>query len=142
MGVSLPDPIPDRATRGFWEAANEDKFVLPWCTACGRPHWYPRALCPYCYSSTLEWRPASGGARLYSWSAVRVNDLPSFTELVPYVAAVVELSEGPRVMTMLVDVDAATLRAGDELRVRFAASTSGAWKVPVFQPQPAERLAE
>jgi uncharacterized OB-fold protein len=134
VAVALPDPVPDRATRPFWLAANEKIFVLPWCTACGRPHWYPRASCPNCYSAALEWRPASGIARLYAWSVVRVNDLPAFKELVPYVAAVVELSEGPRVQTMLVDVDATELRAGDELRVQFVPSISGDWQLPVFGP--------
>jgi uncharacterized protein len=89
-------------------------------------------MCPYCYSSALQWRPTSGDARLYAWSQVRVNDLPAFKELVPYVAAIVELSEGPRVQTMLVDVDATALRAGDELRVQFVPSTSGEWQLPVF----------
>jgi hypothetical protein len=89
-------------------------------------------MCPYCYSAAIDWRPASGVAHLYSWSVVRVNDLPAFKELVPYVAAVVELSEGPRVQTMLVDVDATELRAGVELRVRFVPSATGEWLLPVF----------
>lgn len=130
----LPDPIPDRATRGFWQAAAEGRFVLPRCTSCGRVHWYPRSACPFCYADALEWQEASGRARLYSWSVVRAIDLPGLRELVPYVVAVVELAEGPRAMTMLVDTDAAVLAAGDTLTVRFVPSISGDWKVPVFGP--------
>src|SRR5690606_35177132 len=49
-----PDAVP------FWEATRERRLVLPWCTACDRPHWYPRAVCPACLGDSIEWRAASG----------------------------------------------------------------------------------
>jgi uncharacterized protein len=141
MPVVLPDPIPDKATREFWTQARDGRFVLPWCLTCGRPHYYPRAACPYCADGELEWRPTSGRARLYSWSVVRVNDLPAFRDLVPYVAAVVALDEGVRAMTLLVgqdgsalDADATPLSADQALAVQFVPSVSGEWRLPVFAP--------
>jgi uncharacterized OB-fold protein len=132
--MQLPDPAPDRSTRAFWDAAKRGELVLPWCLSCGRPHYYPRSQCPYCYGDRLEWREASGAARLYTWSTVRANDLPGFTELVPYIAAVVDLAEGPRAMTIVVGCAADELTPDQPLQVTFVASASGQWQLPVFEP--------
>ncbi|ELS54089.1 hypothetical protein STVIR_4972 [Streptomyces viridochromogenes Tue57] len=78
----------------------------------------------------MAWEPAGGRATLYTWSVVHRNDLPPFGERVPYVAAVVDLAEGPRMMTELVEcADASRLRAGMELEAVFRDG------VPVFRPR-------
>ena len=48
----------------FWEASRERRLVLPWCTSCNRPHWFPRAICPHCGGRTFDWREASGRVKL------------------------------------------------------------------------------
>ena len=65
------------------------------CNACGEDHFYPRPFCPKCWSPDVEWKQATGHGTLYTYSIVVQNDLPPFNERVPYVAAVVELDEGP-----------------------------------------------
>ncbi|MFE5296148.1 Zn-ribbon domain-containing OB-fold protein, partial [Streptomyces sp. NPDC056632] len=113
--ASLPDV--DAFTRPYWDAAAEGRLLLRHCTACDRPHHYPREFCPHCWSEAVEWRPASGLAVLYTWSVVHRNDLPPFGERVPYVAAVVDLAEGPRMMTEIVDCPESALRIGMDLDV-------------------------
>ena len=81
----------------------------------------------------MAWIEASGQATLYTWSTVHMNDLPPFAERLPYIAAVVELAEGPRVMTNLVDCDDTELTIGMALEVRYRA-LDDTITAPVFAP--------
>ena len=74
--------------RPFWEAARRGKLLLAHCTACDRPHWFPRVVCPLCSSCDIEWREASGRGTVYSVSVAR-RATP------PYALAYVTLDEGP-----------------------------------------------
>ncbi|MDQ8704603.1 Zn-ribbon domain-containing OB-fold protein [Streptomyces sp. LHD-70] len=127
-------PEPDAFTQAYWDAAAEGKLLLRRCGACGRTHHYPREFCPYCWNDTeVRWVEAEGAATLYTWSVVHRNDLPPFGGRTPYVAAVVDLAEGPRMMTEVVECPEERLRVGMELRVAFRAE--GEMVVPVFRPR-------
>ncbi|KKD07006.1 Zn-ribbon domain-containing OB-fold protein [Streptomyces sp. WM6386] len=129
MDARFDLPEADAFTRTYWEAAEEGRLLVRRCGACGRTHHYPREFCPHCWSEDVTWEPASGRAELYTWSVVHRNDLPPFGERTPYVAAVVQLAEGPRMMTELVGVPPETLRAGMALEVDFRQG------IPVFRPR-------
>ncbi|MFE5792200.1 Zn-ribbon domain-containing OB-fold protein [Streptomyces sp. NPDC056503] len=131
-------PDIDAFTRAYWDAAAEGRLLLRRCRACARPHHYPREFCPHCWSEDVDWEPASGRARLYTWSVVHRNDLPPFGDRVPYVAAVVDLAEGPRMMTEVVDVPEGDLRVDMELEVAFRTGEDGV-AVPVFTARPPAR---
>ena len=122
-------PEIDAFTRPYWDAAAEGRLLVRRCGACGRAHHYPREFCPYCWSEDVAWEPASGRAVLYTWSVVHRNDLPPFGERTPYVAAVVDLAEGPRMMTEIVQTKGSGLQGGMELEVAFRDG------VPVFRPR-------
>lgn len=126
-------PEPDAFTRPYWDAAAEGHLLLRRCRACDRAHHYPREFCPYCWSEDGEWVRASGRATLYTWSVVHRNDLPPFGARVPYVAAVVDLAEGPRMMTQVVECEEGALAIGMELRVTFRRE-EGREAVAVFRP--------
>ncbi|MFJ4722809.1 Zn-ribbon domain-containing OB-fold protein [Streptomyces luteogriseus] len=132
-------PEPDPFTRTYWDAAAQGRLLIRRCDACGRAHHYPREFCPHCWSEDVTWETASGRATLYTWSVVHRNDLPPFAERVPYVAAVVELAEGPRMMTEIVGEGEPPaplagadpgLSGGVELAVAFREG------VPVFRRMP------
>ncbi|NEB30448.1 Zn-ribbon domain-containing OB-fold protein [Streptomyces sp. SID14446] len=125
-GLDVPDV--DAFTRPYWDAAAEGRLLIRHCAACDRVHHYPREFCPLCWSEAVSWRPASGRATLYTWSVVHRNDLPPFGSRVPYVAAVVDLAEGPRMMTEVVGCEQAELRIGMDLEVAFRSG------IPVFRP--------
>ena len=112
-------PDIDPFTRTYWDAAADGRLLVRRCRACGRAHHYPREFCPYCWSEQVDWEEASGRATLYTWSTVHRNDLPPFAGRTPYVAAVVDLAEGPRMMTQIVDCAEAELAAGMRLRVLY-----------------------
>jgi uncharacterized OB-fold protein len=135
--MTAATPEVDPFTRPYWDAAAEGRLLIRHCAACDRVHHYPREFCPYCWSEDVTWRPASGRATLYTWSVVHRNDLPPFGDRVPYVAAVVDLAEGPRMMTEVVGCPEAELRIGMELYVAFRAADGGdGVSVPVFRPGP------
>ncbi|MFD8008897.1 Zn-ribbon domain-containing OB-fold protein [Streptomyces sp. NPDC058955] len=124
-------PDIDAFTRPYWDAAAEGRLLIRRCRACARPHHYPREFCPHCWSEDVTWEHASGLATLHTWSVVHRNDLPPFGARVPYVAAVVDLAEGTRMMTEVVDVAAADLRVDLPLTVAFRTGEDGV-AVPVF----------
>ncbi|MFZ3498395.1 Zn-ribbon domain-containing OB-fold protein [Streptomyces sp. 5.8] len=129
-------PEIDDFTRPYWDAAAEGRLLLRRCGECGKAHHYPREFCPACWAGEdrVTWETASGRATLYTWSVVHRNDLPPFGERVPYVAAVVDLAEGPRMMTEVVGAEGAEgaeLRVGMDLVVSFREAAEGVW-VAVF----------
>ena len=124
-------PSPDLETQPFWDGCREGRFLVRHCNACGEDHFYPRPFCPKCWSDDVAWKEASGRGTLYTYSIVHANDLPPFNERVPYVAAVVELDEGPRVMTNIEDVDHADLRVGMRVGVHFR-ELNDEISIPVF----------
>lgn len=126
-------PTPDPSTQPWWDAAREGRLLVKRCADCGRAHFYPRPFCPHCWSANVAWEQASGRGTLYTWSVVHQNDLPPFNERVPYVAAIVELEEGPRMMTNIVDCDPAALAVGMPVEVTFRPATDDV-TLPVFRP--------
>ncbi|MFE9097177.1 Zn-ribbon domain-containing OB-fold protein [Streptomyces sp. NPDC007264] len=127
-GPRFDVPEPDAFTRPYWDAAAEGRLLVRRCRTCGRAHHYPREFCPSCWGEDVVWERAGGRATLYTWSVVHRNDLPPFGERTPYVAAVVDLAEGPRMMTEVVECAADDLRVGMTLEAAFREG------VPVFRP--------
>lgn len=126
MTRPLPAPEPNVETQPFWDAAAEGKLLIKRCGACDEPHYYPRALCPFCLSADTRWEEAAGTGVVYSLSTMRRG------KDAPYTLAYVTLDEGPAVLTNLAgDPDA--LAIGQRVRVSFAA-TEGGPPVPQFAP--------
>ena len=128
-------PTPDEDTQPFWDGANEHKLVIKHCNACGEYFDYPRPFCPQCWSRDVEWYEASGRASLYTWSIVYVNELPPWPERLPYCAALVDLEEGPRLMSNVVECEFDALEGGMALEVVFEqVSDDPLVTVPRFRP--------
>jgi len=121
-------PYGDPLSRPFWEAAARGVLVIQRCAGCGRHQFYPRPYCLGCQSDELAWVEAAGTGTVYSQSRVHLAAVPGFEP--PYVVAVVELDEGPRLTTNLVGGDCAI---GDRVAVRWRARDQGP-PVPVFAP--------
>lgn len=98
----LPPALPEFAP--FWEGLKQGKLMLPSCEQCG-PFFYPRSACPTCHRRVSSWVECSGRGKLYSFAIAQVPLHPGFKEPCPYVLAMVELEEGPRLSTNLVEVD-------------------------------------
>jgi uncharacterized OB-fold protein len=105
-------PTIDSASAPYWEAARHGRLLIAECSGCGKVHHYPRPFCPYCWNEDVHPVEARGTGTLYTYSTVYVNDLAPFKEQLPYVAAIVELDEGPRLMTTIEGVAPEQLRVG------------------------------
>jgi uncharacterized OB-fold protein len=131
--MERPIPVPDAATAPYWSAANEGRIVLPRCAECGRFHFYPRALCPFCSSDKLDWTQCSGRGTVYSFTVVHRAPSPAFAAEVPYVVAIVELDEGPHLMTNVTGCAPDAVRIGMKVSAGFRRVADDT-QLPVFEP--------
>jgi uncharacterized OB-fold protein len=114
-----PLPVVDTETRPFWEAAKAHKFVLQQCVGCGKFVYYPRAICPYCHGDQLEWKDASGEGTIHTFTIARRPAGPAFKEDVPYVIALIDLKEGPRMLSNIVTDDVDSVKIGQQVSVIY-----------------------
>ena len=128
-----PRPVPEvnHETEAYWSAAAEGRLLVGECPDCGLVYYYPRALCPDCFSEDVALREAEGTGEIYSFSYTEKMEGWPESEL-PVIVAYVELDEGPRMMTNVVDVDPAELSVGDRVEVRFEEVEDEDIAVPVF----------
>ena len=120
-------PTPDPESQAFWDAARQGKFLIRSCNACGKVHWYPRTICPFCMSADTEWRDGSGKGAIYTYTVMR-------RAKEPYAVAYVELDEGPKMLTNIVDCDLDRLEIGQRVELIFVPTTEEGPPVPCFKP--------
>ena len=108
----------------YWEGAKAGKLMLTHCKACDKPFYYPRGICPICFSTDLEWREAKGTGQIYTYSVMR----PAKPV---YVIAYVTLDEGVSMMTNIVDCDPAKVKIGQKVKVVFKPREDGS-KIACF----------
>jgi uncharacterized OB-fold protein len=123
----FPAPQANLETQPYWDAATEGKLLVKKCNACGELHFYPRAICPFCFSDQTVWQEASGDGVIYTYSVMR-RGAP-----VPYAIAYVTLAEGPTMMTNIVDCDLDAIKIGQKVKLVFK-PTDGGPPVPCFAP--------
>jgi uncharacterized OB-fold protein len=97
-------PLVDADSKPFWDALERGALVLPECVACRRVHYYPRLLCPFCWEP-VQWLELSGRGEVFATTVVRRIGLEPFRDRTPYDLSLVELEEGPRLLTNVVGTD-------------------------------------
>lgn len=128
-----PRPLPEiyPETERYWAAAAEGRLLLNECTDCGWIYHYPRAHCPECLSGDVDWIEASGEGTVYTYAVSRqVSNWPE--ETLPLINAIVELAEGPRLETNVVDCEPEDVAIGAPVAVRFVDTEDPDVAVPVF----------
>jgi uncharacterized OB-fold protein len=130
----LPQPITPEA-KPYWEGLREQKLMLPRCRACRRAHFYPRILCPHCHASDIEWFQASGRGKLHSFEIGYQSFNKAFKVKPPFVLAMIELEEGPRMMSNLIGIepDPKKIRCDMPVEVVFEKQTEEI-TLPLFRP--------
>ena len=91
---AYPEPVPDADNRALLEGWREGRLFLQHCGGCGRSVFYPRPMCPFCWSTNLVWRKSEGRGEIVSFSLIHRPNHPSFVDEVPIVLAEVRLAEG------------------------------------------------
>jgi uncharacterized OB-fold protein len=120
-------------TAPYWAAAKEGRLVVQECQACGHVQHPPLPACPRCHSTDLGWRTASGAGTVYTCTVVRHPTHFAFADKIPYVIALVELAEGPRLITGITGIPAEEVRAGMPVRAVFRDVTDQV-TLPYFEP--------
>ncbi len=129
-----PVPVPTPETQPFWDGCAAGELRIQRCLDCTKPFFYPRAVCPACGSVNVEWFTASGQATLYSY-VINYRPAPGFEDEGPYAIAVVQLAEGPRMMTSLTGIAATPEDLILDMPLRVTFEPRGDIYLPVFTPE-------
>jgi uncharacterized OB-fold protein len=134
MTYSKPLPVLDPESRPFWEACKQHKLRFQRCRACSHPRLPATSFCPKCQSPEFDWVDASGRGKVFSWIVVR-HPVPRdvYAQDVPYVVALVQLEEGPRLPTNIVGCAPEAVTAYMPVQVTFRDVTPEI-TLPVFEP--------
>ena len=130
-------PIANPDTQPFWDGCQRNELLLQRCGNCGHYRHPPSPVCSRCTSQACEWVAASGSGAVYTFTVVHDQRAPGWEELVPYVLAVIELDEGPHILSNVVDVDPKLVKIGMNVEVTFKAI--GEQKAPFFRPRGSAR---
>lgn len=127
-----PLPVPTPISQPFWDAAKQHRLTLQRC-ANGHVFYYARSHCPKCLSNELTWFDASGKGTIYSYTVARRPTSLEFEQDVPYIIGVIELAEGPRMTSLVVELDPDTVMIGTPVQVVFD-DVNDAIALPYFRP--------
>lgn len=116
--IDKPLPMPTEDSAPYWEAAHRGELRAQRCAACAHLRWPPSAICPRCLGADAQWVRLSGRGRIFSWIVVHKSQHPAFWGD-PFNVAIVELDEGPRLHTTIVDAEPASLHVGMPVEVVF-----------------------
>lgn len=129
-----PLPVIDHDSRPFWEAARRHELMLQRCNNCKSYIFYPRAVCPTCMSDELAWEKVSGQGSVYSYTVVH-RAPAAFADDVPYVVAIIQLAEGPRMLSHVIKCPPAQVRIGMPVQVVFE-DVNDEITLPKWEPAP------
>ena len=130
-----PLPVKQPESDFYWEKAQAHELWLRKCNSCEQAYFYPRDICPHCFSRDVIWVQASGKGKLYSFEIAYRTFNPAFTVETPFILAMVELEEGPRMMSNLINIkpDPAVVKCDMPVEVVFEKQTDEV-TLALFQP--------
>lgn len=129
--VELPLPRPSIETQPFWDAVQERRLVMPKCERCGQVTFPPTVACRACGGDAFTWTELSGRGTVYSFVVYHRVYHPAFKDKVPYVVAVVELEEGPRLISNVVGMPIDEVRCDLPVTVVYEEVRDG-YLIPKF----------
>jgi uncharacterized protein len=130
--LSMPGPIPNPESEKFWSDLSSGDFVLQKCQDCGFWQHYPRVICKSCWSDRLDWDKPSGVGTVISFTDVHIPGHPAFASLAPYRLLIVELQEGPRLLSR--EKGGLTLMPNDKVRAVVTQNPNG--PLLLFEAEP------
>ena len=130
-----PRPVPTPVSQPFWDALRDERILLQRCDECATWVYYPRVRCPQCLSDRLTWMPVDGRGTVYTFTVALQPTAPPFADEVPQLLGVVELTEGVRLSTTLVDVDPTAVSIGMPVTPMFDHGDDGLTLLR-FRPRP------
>ncbi|MBI4518690.1 MAG: Zn-ribbon domain-containing OB-fold protein [Deltaproteobacteria bacterium] len=132
--IEKPLPRPSEDSAPYWEAAQRGELRMQRCHDCGHVRFPPALLCARCLSEHTEWVKLSGRGTVYSWIVVHQSQYPAFNADTPYNVAIVEIEEGPRLHTNLVECSTEQIAVGMPVEVVFD-KVNDEVTLPKFRPR-------
>jgi uncharacterized protein len=133
----MAETAADEHTRPFWEAARQDRLVVPRCQSCGTFRLPPNAICYACQSEGVDWVELAGTGTVFSFTVIRHPLHPDLVEVVPYVSAIVELDgvqkEGARILVNIIDCEPEEIEIGSRVEIVFE-HVNDDMSTPRFRP--------
>ncbi len=133
MSARLIPPV-SPTTQPYWEGAARGQLMLQQCSACGQRPFPPHTHCEQCGSADLAWQAASGKGTIYTYTISYRAPHPVFRDQCPMVIAVVELDEGPRLITNIIECDPDHVAVGMAVEAAFEKIDDSDVVLPVFRP--------
>ena len=128
-----PLPTVSGETKPFWDACRRGQLLIQKCDRCDEYQFYPRGICANCWSEDIKWVTASGKGTLWTYTVTYQNRTPGFAEDVPYVLALVELEEGVKMFTNIIECAPSDVSIGMPVEVTFRQANNQI-SVPYFKP--------
>lgn len=128
----VPGPTITAISAPFWSAARNGELALQQCDTCTQFFFYPRAFCPHCWSERVTWRRASGEGVVKSCSVIHRPGHFAWEVAAPYVIALIELQEGPTMLSQLIGIEIDAVKVGRPVQIRC--TQVGKYVLPLFEP--------
>ena len=128
-----PLPTVVGETRPYWESCRRGELVIQRCAKCGQYQFYPRGICANCWSTDIRWVKSTGRGTVWTYTVTYQNRTQGFAQEIPYVLALVELEEGVRMFSNIVECNPRDVTIGMPVEVTFIQATDRI-SVPFFKP--------
>jgi uncharacterized protein len=112
-------PVPTEETAEFWRGCQHGELRIQCCDDCGRYQFPPHSLCRHCSSTKIEWTTASGRGKVLSWTIVHWSPNPAYAADAPYSLALIQLDEGPRMLSNIIGCPPHPIQIGMQVKVEF-----------------------
>ena len=133
MATEKPLPQANPDTQPFWDGCKEHELRFQKCMDCGHVRWPPSMICPECHAALTEWITAGGKGAVYTYAVYHRAFHPAFKDDLPYVAAIVELEEGPHLLTNIIGCKPEAVRCDMPVKVAWEDVTDE-FSLPKFKP--------
>ena len=128
-----PLPTVSGESKPYWDSCRLGRLVIQKCDNCSEFQFYPRGICANCWSNDIKWYPATGKGTVWSFTVTYQNRTLGFAEDVPYILALVELEEGVRMFTNIIDCQPTDVSIGMDVEVTFVQANNQI-SIPYFKP--------
>ena len=120
-------------TKPYWDSCKRGDLVIQKCDDCGEYQFYPRGICSNCWSINIQWVKSTGKGTVWTYTVTYQNRTLGFAQDVPYILALVELDEGVKMFTNIVDCEPSNVQIGMSVEVTFVQANNQI-SVPYFKP--------
>ncbi len=134
MAIEKPLPVPTHISQPFWDGLREHKVRIQYSPSTKQWVFYPRSLAPRTLADDLEWRDIAGTGTIYAFTVGRRPTAPPWQDSLPQLLAIVELDEGPRLTTELVNIDPGAIKIGTRVKPHFDDAPGGEVTLLRYEP--------